>query len=50
MAALKTGKGVDLEHLIHAVKHESLWIVGAVLVVCVLYFVGMRMSERKLGA
>lgn len=47
MAALKKGEGVDLSHLIHAVKHESLWIVGAVVVVCILYFVGMRLTDKK---
>lgn len=47
MEALKKGEGVDLSHLIHAVKHEALWIVAAVLVVCVLYFVGMRLTDRK---
>jgi len=47
MAALKKGEGVDLGHLIHAVKHESLWIVGAVVVVCILYFVGMRLTDKK---
>jgi membrane protein DedA with SNARE-associated domain len=47
MEALKSGKGVDLTQLIHAVKHESLWIIAAVLVVGVLYFVGMRLTDRK---
>lgn len=47
MAALKRGEGVDLSHLIQAVKHESLWIVGAVVVVCILYFVGMRLTDKK---
>ena len=47
MEALKKGKGVDLSHLIHAVKQEALWIIAAVLVVGVLYFVGMRLTERK---
>lgn len=47
MEALKKGEGVDLSHLIHAVKHESLWIIGAILVVCVLYFVAMRLTEAK---
>jgi membrane protein DedA with SNARE-associated domain len=47
MEALKKGEGVDISHLVHAVKHESLWIVGAVLVVCVLYFVGMRLTDAK---
>lgn len=45
--ALKKGEGVDLAHLIHAVKHEALWIVAAVVVVCVLYFVAMRLTDRK---
>lgn len=48
--ALKKGEGVDLTHLIHAVKHESLWIIGAILVVCVLYFVAMRLTESKKDA
>ena len=47
MEALKKGQGVDLSHLIHAVKHEALWIIAAVAVVCVLYFVGMRLTDRK---
>ena len=47
MDALKKGEGVDLMHLIHAVKHEAMWIVGAVVVVCVLYFVAMRLTDRK---
>lgn len=47
MEALKKGEGVDLTHLIHAVKHESLWIVGAVVLVCVLYFVAMRLTEGR---
>ena len=49
LEALKNGKGVDLTQLIHAVKHESLWIIAAVAVVCVLYFVGMRLTESKKG-
>jgi membrane protein DedA with SNARE-associated domain len=47
MEALKNGKGVDLTHLIHAVKHEALWIIAAVIVVCVLYFVALRLTDRK---
>lgn len=47
MTALQKGEGVDLTHLIHAVKHESLWIVGAILAVCILYFVGMRLTDAK---
>lgn len=47
MAALKQGQGVDLHHLILAVKHEALWIIAAVAVVCVLYFVGMRLTDKN---
>jgi membrane protein DedA with SNARE-associated domain len=47
IAALKKGTGVDLTHLIHAVKHEALWIIATVAIVCVLYFVAMRLTERK---
>lgn len=49
MDALKRGEGVNLEQLIHAVKHEAIWVIAAVAVVCVLYFVGMRLTEAKKG-
>jgi membrane protein DedA with SNARE-associated domain len=49
MAALKQGEGVDLMHLIHAVKQESLWIIAAIAVVCVLYFVAMRLTDSRKG-
>ena len=35
------------DELMHAVKHESLWIVGAVVLVCVLYFAAMKMTGAK---
>ena len=35
------------DELVHAVKHESLWIVGAVVLVCVLYFAAMKMTGAK---
>ena len=38
---------LDPEALVAAVKHESLWIVATILVVCVLYFVGMKLSSSK---
>ena len=47
MEALKKGEGVDLPALIHSVKHDALWIIAAVAVVCVLYFVAMRLTENK---
>lgn len=49
MEALKKGQGVDLTQLIHAVKHEALWIIAAVAAVCVLYFVAMRLTDAKKG-
>ncbi len=38
---------LDPEALVAAVKHESHLILGAVLLVCVLYFVGMKMTAPK---
>jgi membrane protein DedA with SNARE-associated domain len=49
LTALKQGEGVDLIHLIHAVKQEALWIVLAIAAVGVLYFVAMRLTEAKKG-
>ena len=45
--ALQTGVGVDLPELIVKVKHQSVWIVGAIVLVCVLYFFAMRMTEQR---
>lgn len=47
MKALQQGKGVDLTHLIDAVKQEAVWIIVAVTVVCVLYFLALRLTEKK---
>ncbi len=47
LEALKKGEGVNLDQLIGAVKHESLLIVAAVAVVCVLYFLAMRLTDKK---
>jgi hypothetical protein len=47
LLALQRGRDVDLAGLIGAVKHESVWIVAVIFLVCVLYFVGMRMSEHR---
>jgi membrane protein DedA with SNARE-associated domain len=49
MAALQRGEGVDLKHLIHAVKAEALWITLAIAAVCVLYFVAMRLTDARRG-
>ena len=47
LGALQTGIGVDLGGLIRAVKHEAVWIVIAIVLVCVLYFVAMRITEHR---
>ena len=47
LAALRKGEGVDLALLIHTVKHEATWIIAAVALVCVLYFVAMRLTMPK---
>lgn len=50
------GKGVaernpqlmkDPDELIHAIKHESLWLVAGVGVLCVLYFLMLRLTSKK---
>ena len=38
---------LDPVALVAAVKHESHYIIAAVLVVCVLYFVGMKLTASK---
>jgi membrane protein DedA with SNARE-associated domain len=35
------------EELIHAVKHESLWLIGGIAVICVLYFLMLRLTAPK---
>jgi len=45
LAALRQGEGVDLSALIHSVKHEASWITLAVVVVCILYFLAMRLTR-----
>ena len=47
MTALQTGQGVDLTALIHAVKHEALWIILAVALVCALYFTALRLTAQR---
>jgi membrane protein DedA with SNARE-associated domain len=50
------GKGVaernpklmeDPDALIHAIKHESLWLVGGIALICVLYFLMLRLTAPK---
>ena len=38
---------LEPEELVKAVKHESLYIVAAVLLVCLLYFAAMKMTASK---
>jgi len=47
MEALKSGQGVDIGQLIGAVKHEALWVIVVIVLVCVLYFVAMRLTAKK---
>ena len=44
--ALKAGQGVDISQLIGAVKHEALWILIIIMVLCVLYFWAMRLTSK----
>jgi membrane protein DedA with SNARE-associated domain len=49
MNALKAGAGVKLTGeggLVTAVKHEALWVLVAIVAVCVLYFYAMRLTAK----
>ncbi len=35
------------EMMIHSIKHESIWIVGGIAIVGVLYFVMLKMTAKK---
>lgn len=37
------------EELIHAIKHESLWLVAGIAGLCVLYFLMLKMTAPKDG-
>ncbi len=37
----------DPEAMVHAIKHESLWIVGGIAVIGVLYFLMLKMTGKK---
>ena len=37
----------DPDKLIHTIKHESLWLVGGIAVVGVLYFLMLRLTSHK---
>jgi membrane protein DedA with SNARE-associated domain len=37
----------DPSQLVHAVKHESIWLVAGIAVICVLYFVMLKMTAPK---
>jgi membrane protein DedA with SNARE-associated domain len=36
--------------LVHAIKHESIWIIGFIVVFCALYFLAMKLTAPKTGA
>jgi len=35
------------EEMVHAIKHESLWMVGGIALICVLYFLMMKLTAPK---
>lgn len=37
----------DPGQLIHAIKHESLWLIGGIAVIGALYFLMLRLTARK---
>jgi membrane protein DedA with SNARE-associated domain len=41
---------LEADALVHAVKHESVWIVATIVLICVLYFAAMRMTAPKVEA
>ena len=39
----------DPEQMVHAIKHESIWLVGGIAVICVLYFLMLKLTAPKEG-
>jgi membrane protein DedA with SNARE-associated domain len=37
----------DPAAMVHAIKHESMWIIGFVVIFCTLYFIAMRVTAPK---
>ena len=37
----------DPSQLVHAVKHESVWLIAGIAFICVLYFVMLKMTAPK---
>lgn len=35
------------EEMVHAIKHESIWLVGGIAVICVLYFLMLKLTAPK---
>ncbi|MFZ4764272.1 MAG: DedA family protein [Roseimicrobium sp.] len=35
------------EEMVHAIKHESIWIVGGIALICVLYFLMLKLTAPK---
>ncbi len=40
----------DPSQFVHAIKHESLLIVGGIVLVCVLYFLMLKLTARRTAA
>ena len=35
------------EQMVHAIKHESIWLVGGIALICVLYFLMLKLTAPK---
>ena len=46
MAREHPGLMSDPTELVHAIKHQSIWIIGFVAVFCLLYFLVMRLTAK----
>jgi membrane protein DedA with SNARE-associated domain len=44
---LDHNKPLDAAQLVDSVKHQSHLVIGVVLLVCILYFVGMKLTAQK---
>jgi len=40
----------DPAAMVAAIKHESVWIIGFIVLFCLLYFVAMKLTAEKKGA
>jgi membrane protein DedA with SNARE-associated domain len=35
------------DEMVHAIKHESIWLVGGIALLCVLYFLVLKLTASK---